>query len=247
VTLAPTRDDSAEVADEFATTAASSSARSRLPGLGTSSRGQKSPAGAARLFVGGLALSSVLTGTSTTAPSREWPVRYIGSWTSTARTVKDPTWPDSPGVDTSTSRLPSQSAVEQPAWARGSAPAGGGDAYRRTQDAEIRWLHEASGLTWEQLGRTFGVSRRAVHMWANGGRMNSANAETLFELVALVRELPGATPEERRAALLAPGADGRSIIDRLRARHASDARDVSGMPFRPDELLGARHGDVAVE
>jgi hypothetical protein len=89
------------------------------------------------------------------------------------------------------------------------------------------------------------VSRRAVHMWANGARMNSANAETLFELLALVRDCPETTPEERRAVLLAPGADGRSMIDRLRARQASDARDVSGMPFRPDELLGARHGDVA--
>jgi hypothetical protein len=75
--------------------------------------------------------------------------------------------------------------------------------------------------------------------------MNSANAESLVEFVALVRQLPGATPEERRAGLLAPGLDGRSIIDRLRARHASDARDVFSNPFRPDELLGARHGDVA--
>jgi transcriptional regulator with XRE-family HTH domain len=240
VTLAPIRDDSATVADDLATTAASGSAQWRLPGLETSSRRQKSPAGAALLLLSGVALSSVLTGTTTTPPSAEWPVRYIGEWTSTARTMQDWPWPD-----TSTTGLPSQSAVEEPAWAPWSTSADGGDAYRRTQAAEIRWLHEASGLTWEQLGRAFGVSRRAVHMWANGARMNSANAESLYELVALVRQFPGAAPEERRAVLLAPGADGRSIMDRLRARHAPDARDVSGMPFRPDELLGARHGDVA--
>ena len=37
---------------------------------------------------------------------------------------------------------------------------------------ELRWLKAHSGLTWEQLGKAFGVSRRAVHLWANGGRMN---------------------------------------------------------------------------
>src|SRR5437588_7013203 len=26
--------------------------------------------------------------------------------------------------------------------------------------------HEVSGLTWEQIARYFGVSRRAVHLWA---------------------------------------------------------------------------------
>lgn len=110
----------------------------------------------------------------------------------------------------------------------------------------MRRLHEESGLTWEQLGRVFGVSRRAVHLWANGSRMNAANTETLAELVAVVRELPGTAPEQRRAELLAPGGDGRSIIDRLRARTACGPGDVTGVPPRPDQLLGARHDDVAV-
>ena len=72
--------------------------------------------------------------------------------------------------------------------------------------------------------------------------MNSANAEVLVELVALVRELPG-SPDERRAALLTPKAGGGSIVDQIRARHRSDARDFSGTPFRPEELLGVQHDD----
>jgi hypothetical protein len=243
VTLAPTNDVAA-VAEDIATTAASGYARWRIPRLETSSKGLKGP-NATRLLLGGFALSGMLTGTTTTPPSAEWQVLDIDSWTSTVVMAQERAWPGSPGVDTPTSSLPSTSTSEEPRPALGSAPVDGGGEYRRSQAAEIRWLHEASGLTWEQLGRVFGVSRRAVHMWANDARMNSANAETLVELVGLVRQLPGATPEERRAGLLAPGADGRSILDRLRARHASAVRDVSGMPFRPDELLGARHGDVA--
>lgn len=86
---------------------------------------------------------------------------------------------------------------------------------RRDGD-EVRWLHETSGLTWEQLGRVFGVSRRAVHLWATGARMNAANVEALFGLVDLVRAASGSTSDERRAWLLRPGSDGRSALDRVR-------------------------------
>lgn len=86
----------------------------------------------------------------------------------------------------------------------------------RREGDEVRWLHETSGMTWEQLGRVFGVSRRAVHLWATGARMNAANAEALFGLVDLVRAAPGSTPDERRAWLLRPDSGGRSALDRFR-------------------------------
>ncbi|MEU1432151.1 hypothetical protein ABZ412_34295 [Nocardia sp. NPDC005746] len=113
-----------------------------------------------------------------------------------------------------------------------------------TKDA-VRWLHESSGLTWDQLGRVFGVSRRAVHMWASGSRMNASNVETLHELIAVVQQLGADTPEERRSALLAADADGLSLVDRFRSRHRSGPGDVSGAMESPDFYLGAQHGDVA--
>ena len=51
----------------------------------------------------------------------------------------------------------------------------------RSDREEITWVKEHSGLTWDQLGKVFGVSRRAVHMWANGGRLNESNARRLRE------------------------------------------------------------------
>lgn len=101
----------------------------------------------------------------------------------------------------------------------------------------VRWLHEASGLTWDQLGRVFGVSRRAVHLWANGGRLNAGNAARLAEFVQIVRELPARNAIDRRAHLLAAGRDGRSIVDRMRDRGRDG--DISASPWSPAQLLGS--------
>ncbi len=175
-------------------------------------------------LLGGALLSGILCGTSTTAPVSTSHTYYFGGWTSNARTTSD---------DTSV-RLPASALAEL------AVPDVSG-LQSLTDQASIRWLHAESGLTWDQVGRVFGVSRRAVHLWATGGRMNAANAETLAELVALVRKLPAHNPTDRRAALLAPDPTGRSVIDRFRARQSSGSGDVSGTPWSPRQLLGALH------
>jgi hypothetical protein len=189
-----------------------------------SGAGRTGPHLASSVLLGGLLLTGVLSGTSTTTPVAAPHIRYIGDWTSSARTLSDDTLvsPISPGP------------VE-------SAPLDVSGHRSATQQATIRWLHEQSGLTWDQLSRVFGVSRRAVHLWVTGGRMNAANAETLTQLLSLVRELPADNPSDRRAVLLAPDRSGRSLLDRLRSRQAGGAGDVSGTPWAPDQLLGARH------
>jgi hypothetical protein len=103
----------------------------------------------------------------------------------------------------------------------------------------VRALHQLSGLTWDQLGKLFGVSRRAVHHWAAGGRMTARNAELLSELTRIVQQLEAADPASRRAILLTPGDDGYSMFDRIRSHQATSREDVSAPPFAPDELLGA--------
>jgi hypothetical protein len=118
------------------------------------------------------------------------------------------------------------------------------DTWDLDMPASVSWLHDASGLTWDQLGRALGVSRRAVHMWATGGRINSTNAEHLNELVGVVRQVQSEHPSDVRAALLAPRAGGRSIFDDFRARTQSTSGNISGTPFAPDQLVGARHDPV---
>lgn len=105
---------------------------------------------------------------------------------------------------------------------------------------QVLWLKQHSGLTWDQIGRALGVSRRAVHMWASGGRMNQSHAGLLREFAARVREVEGATPERTRAALFAIDPSGYSIIDAFRRRHASG--ESWGAPFPVETLLGVADG-----
>jgi DNA-binding transcriptional regulator YiaG len=167
------------------------------------------------VLVGTLGLG--LGGTAAASPSIREPAQlsYMGDWTSTTGTVviRD---------------ITEANVAEQ---LEASA----------TSERDVRWLHQQSGLTWDQLGRVFGVSRRAVHMWANGSRLNATNAELLAELVSVVRALPASDPAHRRAALLATAADGRSFLDALRARHTEEQPPINGPAFAPEQLLGARH------
>jgi hypothetical protein len=106
----------------------------------------------------------------------------------------------------------------------------------------VRRIWKTSGLTGDQIARLCGVSRRAVHLWASGGLINAMHQERLSRLVAMVGTLPGRIPEQRRAALLTPGPDGRSIFDRLRSEHASGDMDISAPPWRPVDLIDDEQG-----
>jgi DNA-binding transcriptional regulator YiaG len=167
------------------------------------------------VILGGVLLAGpggTSTSTAASALTQAAQLRLIRDWTSTANTVvSDSTRP---------------SSDQQGA---------------RSEKDSIRWLHQQSGLTWDQLARLFGVSRRAVHLWATGSRMNATNSELLAELVNIVDSLPASDSSGRRAALLAVDVTGRSLLDNLRARHSSSEHPVTGQGYAPDQLLGAIH------
>jgi transcriptional regulator with XRE-family HTH domain len=82
----------------------------------------------------------------------------------------------------------------------------------------VRSIYERSGLTWEQLARLFGVSRRAVHSWASGSRVSARHLEAIFDLAGqLARRV--ATPDENRAWLMDSSA-GASPYEQIRQRNA---------------------------
>lgn len=105
-----------------------------------------------------------------------------------------------------------------------SEPASGRSAASLLAEA-----HEVSGLTWEQIARYFGVSRRAVHLWASGGRMTASNEEFLVHLVRAVASVKHMTPSDRRQALLSP-ASGLNLVDAERARRSSRETDINRSP-----------------
>lgn len=112
--------------------------------------------------------------------------------------------------------------------------------YGQSLRDSVLLLHEMSGLTWDQLAKLFGVSRRAVHLWASGGRMNSAHVDRLNEVLSVIRSIQGDTVEQRREFLLAPRADGRSLYEGLLAsRRRGEA--INAPAFRPEQLTEALH------
>ena len=112
------------------------------------------------------------------------------------------------------------------------------DAWRTAE--LVRDLWERSGLTWDQLARLFGVSRRAVHAWATGARPNAYHQELLTELTQLIAGIDTGDPRRNRELLLAPRPGRPSLFDEIRARRADQAWDITGT-LSPAQLLGALH------
>lgn len=87
---------------------------------------------------------------------------------------------------------------------------------RPDTSSQVAWLHSQSGLTWDQLSKIAGVSRRAIHSWANGARLNSAHAERVAYLCSTISGLGAAHPDQCRFRLLSAEADQINLYDKLR-------------------------------
>ncbi len=98
----------------------------------------------------------------------------------------------------------------------------------------IRALHDRSGLTWDELAKVIGVSRRALHHWARGGRLNAYNAERLHHVYEVIRDLDTGDPGQTRQLLIMPREAAPSIFQEVLRERVSDGPREG---FYPDELL----------
>jgi len=81
--------------------------------------------------------------------------------------------------------------------------------------AAILELRRVSGLTWEQLARLFGITRRSLHFWASGKPLTPAHEERLHRLLATVRRLDRGSAHANRTLLLGVHDDGCIPFDLL--------------------------------
>lgn len=131
----------------------------------------------------------------------------------------------------------------------------------RTAVAELRRI---SGLTWEQLGQLFEVSRRSVHFWASGKPLSPTNEERLMRVLDLVRDADRGSARATRLALF-DASDGTIPFEMLAAQRFEEARAALGqgprrvapvlakvsaaakaerMPLPPEELFDAKNERV---
>jgi transcriptional regulator with XRE-family HTH domain len=108
----------------------------------------------------------------------------------------------------------------------------------------IRDLHLRSGLSWDELARLIGVSRRSVHNWANGAPVSQPNSARLAKAAKAILSADMGSPKLTRSRLLAPSADGSSLYAQTQARTRSEVSRLSvELDLKPDELLDARFPD----
>lgn len=105
----------------------------------------------------------------------------------------------------------------------------------RTPAESISALRALSGLTADQVGRLFGVSRRSVQNWVAGNAMAVQHEEQVSRALSVIQALPGSTPDERRGALL-DSSNGESLFHKLLAQRA-DASRVQGRPLSVVERI----------
>lgn len=137
-----------------------------------------------------------------------------------------------------------------------SAAAGGALAGDHALGHQVRALKEASGLTWAQFAGFFGVTRRAVHFWAEGGRMSADHVARLERVRRALDQAGGSTPAEARAALFTAGSSARTPfaeliaeVNRSKERPATEASplgseeslagvEVPGTPVATEDVHG---------
>tara|TARA_R110002073_G_C9492325_1_gene580916 strand:+ start:1385 stop:2098 length:714 start_codon:yes stop_codon:yes gene_type:complete len=104
-------------------------------------------------------------------------------------------------------------------------------------------LRRFSGLTWEQLGQLFEVSRRSVHFWASGKPLNATNERRLLQVLDVVRDAYRGDSRTTRAALFET-IDGTTAFDLLVAQRFGEAAARLGpgtgpVPDKQPELSAA--------
>ena len=96
----------------------------------------------------------------------------------------------------------------------------------------IMEIRRRSGLTWEELGDLFDVSRRSVHHWANGKPVTASHERMIRRMLAAVRHLDRGDQVSTRALLLTVDqAMGVSALDLLKDGRFDEAVGrVAGVP-----------------
>ncbi|MGH9623086.1 MAG: helix-turn-helix domain-containing protein [Bryobacteraceae bacterium] len=101
-----------------------------------------------------------------------------------------------------------------------------------TLSAVLAELRRRSGLTWDQLARLCGVSRRSVHLWASGEKPSGDHQERLMRLVETIRYVDRGSAPSTRAALITPLGSGAIPFDLLMQGNLDELKRQLGVGTR---------------
>ena len=108
-------------------------------------------------------------------------------------------------------------------------------ASRLAPSQRVSKLKEESGLTWGQLAELFGVSRRAVHFWVEGGNIAAHNVARLLRLEMARNAVIGVGPRDVRNGFFTVDTTGQSLFAKLLSEVLPSApRLMAGPPIESD-------------
>lgn len=78
----------------------------------------------------------------------------------------------------------------------------------------ITEIRRISGLTFKQLSKVLAVTRRTLHLWVSGQRMQPSTQERVQRTLAAIRQIDRGAPDLTLAALLGNGARALDLLER---------------------------------
>lgn len=112
-----------------------------------------------------------------------------------------------------------------------------GKAVTEDSGKAVMEIRRLTGFTWEQLAQLFNVSRRTLHFWASGQKLNSSNEEQLYLLLDTIRYINRGSASLNRHLLLKPIDNEKRPFDLLIAGKYSQVKDILGsidLPKKPE-------------
>lgn len=76
-------------------------------------------------------------------------------------------------------------------------------------------IRQIANLTWEETAKVFGVTRRTVHLWANGRQPSGDQERKLNRVLGILRSYQTLSPSSLRERLMASAMPGTLFFDLL--------------------------------
>lgn len=76
-------------------------------------------------------------------------------------------------------------------------------------------IRQIANLTWDETAKIFGVSRRTVHLWANGRHPSGDQERKLNRILGILSSYQNITPSSTRERLMASAQPGTLFFDLL--------------------------------
>jgi DNA-binding transcriptional regulator YiaG len=105
---------------------------------------------------------------------------------------------------------------------------------------QIREFHRRSGLSWENIARTFRVDRRTVHLWASGRPMRAIQAEKLGRIMSVLPKLDRGSPSATRDFLLMTSIEGKLLVEYIEEGRFTEIAAATLVPARANRWTQTR-------